>query len=159
MSRRQKNPLRPLSTEEYRSLSLISRSTSEPAGHVVRARQLLAVAAGASYMEAARVSGRKSNDAVAHLVARFNREGLKAVEPKKGSGAPPTYGAAERERILREARRVPNPETDGTAKHVADDAATCFAASKRWFAASQHLHDSCSSKGCRLRLAANAHLV
>ncbi len=115
MSRRPKNPLRQLSTEEYRWLTLISRSTSEPAGHVVRAKQLLAVADGASYTEAARVSGRKSNDAVAQLVARFNREGLKAVEPKKGSGAPLTYQAAERERILREARRVPNPEIDGTA--------------------------------------------
>ncbi len=115
MSRQQKNPLRQLSTEEHRWLSLISRSTSEPAGHVVRAQQLLAVAAGASYTQAARASGRKSNDAVAHLVARFNREGLKAVEPKKGSGAPPIYGAAERERILRQARSAPKPETDGTA--------------------------------------------
>ncbi len=115
MSRRQKNPLRQLSTEEHRWLSLISRSTSEPASHVVRAQQLLAVAAGASYMEAARGTGRKSNDAVAHLIARFNREGLKAVEPKKGSGAPRVYGAAERERILREARRAPDPATDGTA--------------------------------------------
>ncbi len=115
MSRRPKNPLRHLSTEEYRWLSLISRSSSEPAGHVIRAKQLLAVAAGVSYTEAARVSGRKSNDAVAQLVERFNREGLKAIEPKKGTGAPPTYGAAERERILREARRLPNPETDGTA--------------------------------------------
>jgi hypothetical protein len=115
MSRRQKNPLRQFSAEEHRWLSLISRSTSEPAGHVVRAQQLLAVAAGASYTEAARVTGRKSNDAVAQLVARFNREGLKAVEPKKGSGAPPVYGAAERERILRQARRAPDPATDGTA--------------------------------------------
>ena len=75
-------------------------------GHVVRAKQLLAVAAGASYTEAARVTRRKSNDAVAQLVARFNCEGLKAVEPKKGSGAPSTYRATERERILREARRI-----------------------------------------------------
>jgi transposase len=115
MSRRQKNPLRQLLTEEHRWLSIISRATSEPASHVVRAQQLLAVAAGASYSEAARASGRKSNDAVAHLVARFNREGLKAVEPKRGSGAPPTYGTVERARILHEARRPPNPETDGTA--------------------------------------------
>ena len=115
MSRRQKEPLREFSEEEHRWLRRIARSSSEPAVHVVRARQLLAVAAGASYTEAARVSGRKSGDAVAQLVARFNREGLKAVEPKKGSGAPPVYGAAERERILREARRAPKPETDGTA--------------------------------------------
>jgi transposase len=115
MSRRQKNPLRQFSDDEYRWLTRITRSTSEPSGHVVRAKQLLAVAAGASFTEAARVTGRKSNDAVAQLVARFNCEGLKAVEPKKGSGAPSTYRAAERERILREARRAPDPATDGTA--------------------------------------------
>jgi len=115
MSRRQKEPLREFSEEEHQWLRRIARSTSEPASHVVRAQQLLAVAAGASYTTAARVTGRKSGDAVAQLVARFNREGLKAVEPKKGSGAPPTYRAAERERILREARRLPKPEMDGTA--------------------------------------------
>ena len=115
MSRRQKQPLRQLSNEEHQWLRRIARSTSEPSGHVVRAQQLLAVAAGDSYTKAARVTGRKSGDAVAQLVARCNREGLKAVEPKKGSGAPPTYRAAERERILREARRAPKPEMDGTA--------------------------------------------
>lgn len=115
MSRRQKEPLRKFSEEEHQWLRRIARSTSEPSGQVVRAQQLLAVAAGASYTKAARVTGRKSGDAVAQLVARFNREGLKAVEPKKGSGAPPTYRAAERERILREARRAPKPEMDGTA--------------------------------------------
>lgn len=115
MSRRQKEPLREFSEEEHQWLKRIARSTSEPSGHVVRAKQLLAVAAGASYTEAARVTGRKSGDSVAQLVARFNREGLKAVEPKKGSGAPPVYRAAERERILREARRAPDPATDGTA--------------------------------------------
>jgi hypothetical protein len=115
MSRRQKEPLREFSEEEHQWLRRIARSTSEPSGHVVRVKQLLAVAAGASYTEAARVTGRKSGDAVAQLVARFNREGLKAVEPKKSSGAPPTYQAVERERILREARRAPDPVTDGTA--------------------------------------------
>lgn len=115
MSRRQKQPLRQLSNEEHQWLRRIAGSTSEPSGYVVRAKQLLAVSNGASYTTAAQETGRKSNDAVAQLVARFNCEGLKAVEPKKGSGAPPTYGAAERERILREARRTPDPATDGTA--------------------------------------------
>ena len=115
MSRRQKNPLRQFSAEEHQWLTRIARSTSEPSGHVVRAKQLLAVAAGASYTEAARMTGRKSNDAFAQLVTRFNYEGLKSVEPKKGSGAPPVYQAAERERILREVRRAPDPVTDGTA--------------------------------------------
>lgn len=115
MSRRQKEPLREFSEKEHQWLRRIARSSSEPSGHVVRAKQLLAVSTGASYTEAARVTGRKSGDAVAQLVARFNCEGLKAVEPKKGSGAPPIYRAAERERILREARRAPDPAADGTA--------------------------------------------
>ena len=115
MSRRQKEPLREFSEKEQQWLRRIARSSSEPSGHVVRAKQLLAVSTGASYTEAARVTGRKSGDAVAQLVARFNCEGLKAVEPKKGSGAPPIYRAAERERILREARRAPDPAADGTA--------------------------------------------
>lgn len=115
MSRRQKEPLREFSEEEHQWLRRIAHSSSEPSGHVVRAKQLLAVSTGASYTEAARVTGRKSGDAVAQLVARFNCEGLKAVEPKKGSGAPPIYRAAERERILREARRAPDPAADGTA--------------------------------------------
>ncbi len=101
MSRRHKEPLREFSEEEHQWLRRIARSSGEPSGHVIRAKQLLAVSTGVSYTKAAQATGRKSNDAVAQLVARFNREGFKAVEPKKGSGAPPTYGAAERERILR----------------------------------------------------------
>ena len=94
MSRRQKQPLRQLSEEEHQWLRRIARATGEPSGHVVRAKQLLAVSTGASYTKAAQATGRKSGDAVAQLVARFNREGLKAVETKKGSGAPPIYRAA-----------------------------------------------------------------
>jgi transposase len=52
---------------------------------------------------------------VAHLVARFNREGLAAIEPRHGGGHTPVYAEAERARIVAEARRVPAPETDGTA--------------------------------------------
>ncbi|MEJ7699156.1 MAG: helix-turn-helix domain-containing protein [Pyrinomonadaceae bacterium] len=89
MSRRQKQPLRQLSEEEHQWLRRVARSISEPSGHVVRAKQLLVVAAGASYTEAARATGRKSNDAVAQLVARFNREGFKAVESKKGAAHHP----------------------------------------------------------------------
>jgi hypothetical protein len=115
MSRRQKNPLRALTTDERRWLRRIARSTSEPASHVARAKQLLAVADGYSYTAAARSAGRKSNDAVSQLVARFNAEGLRAVESRRGGGRKPTYGAQERERILAEARRAPDPERDGTA--------------------------------------------
>ena len=115
MSRRQKHPLRALTTDERSWLRKIARFKHEPAGHVARAKQLLAVADGQSYTAAARASGRKSGDAVAHLVARFNREGMQAVEPRRGGGGRPKYGPRERERILAEVRRTPDPERDGTA--------------------------------------------
>ena len=115
MSRRQKNPLRTLKKDELLWLIRIARSTSEPASHVARARQLLAVADGHSYSVAARMAGRKSGDAVAQLVARFNQEGRPAIEPRKGGGTPATYGVDARQRILQEARRPPDPEQDGTA--------------------------------------------
>lgn len=115
MTRRQKDPLRALTEEERSWLERISCSQSEPASHVARAKQLLAVAAGDSYTEAARKSGRKSNDAVAQLVSRFNQEGLPAIVPQHGGGPPIKYGVAERQRILQEARRKPTPEQDGTA--------------------------------------------
>ena len=93
----------------------LSRARSQPAAHVVRARQVLAVAEGHSYTAAARLTGRRSGDAVAQLVACFNRAGLAAIEPSHGGGSPPTYGIAERERILAEFHRSPELEQDGTA--------------------------------------------
>jgi transposase len=114
MSQRQKEPLRTLAREERQWLQRIARSTREPASHVIRATPLLAIAAGQSYTRAVAVSGRKSGDAVSHLVARFNREGLQAVAPRTRSGRSPTYGVTEREQILAVARRPPNPERDGT---------------------------------------------
>ena len=115
MSRRRKDPLRPLTTEERTCLLQISRAHSEPASHVARAKQLLAVADGADYQAAAALAGRRSGDAVAHLVARFNQQGLNAIEPAHAGGAPVRYSLPERERILREVRRTPDRELDGTA--------------------------------------------
>lgn len=115
MTRRQKDPLRPLTKEERNLLEQISRSYSEPASHVARAKALLAVANGQSYVEAAKAAGRRSGDAVSQLVSRFNQEGIAAIEPRHGGGPQPTYGVDERERILAEVRRAPDPEQDGTA--------------------------------------------
>jgi hypothetical protein len=64
-------------------------STREPATHVLRAKQLLAVAAGPSYTEAAKLSGRRFSDTVAQLVERFNREGVQAIELHAGGGPKP----------------------------------------------------------------------
>jgi transposase len=82
---------------------------------VARAKALLAVAGGHSFTEAARLSGRRSGDAVALLVARFNQRGLDALQARHGGGQPKRYTAAEQERILREVRRPPDREQDGTA--------------------------------------------
>jgi transposase len=115
MSRRRKDPLRPLTADERQALTRLSRSRAEPAARVARAVILLAVADGSDYQQAARAAGRRSGDAVSHLVARFNREGQAALDPRHGGGRAPTYDAAARERIVREAARPPTPEADGTA--------------------------------------------
>jgi len=115
VTRRQKDPLRPLTPEERAALEELSRAQSEPASHVARAKLVLAVAAGQSYTAAARGAGRRSGDAVAQLVARFNREGLAAIAPRHGGGAAVTYGEAARARILAEVRRTPDRAADGTA--------------------------------------------
>jgi hypothetical protein len=84
MSRRQKCRLRELTPAERAQLEQISRAHAVPASHVARAKALLAVAAKHSYTVAAHQAGRRSGDAVAMLVARFNREGMAAVFPRQG---------------------------------------------------------------------------
>lgn len=115
MSRRRKDPLRPLTDEERDELTRLSRSTAAAAVRVARAVMLLAVAGGSDYQQAAQSAGRKSGDAVSHLVARFNREGLAALDPRHGGGHKRTYDTPARDRILREVARTPTPEADGTA--------------------------------------------
>jgi transposase len=115
MPRRQKEPLRLLTPAEHARLTRLSRSQSEPAAPVARAKALLAVAGGQRFTDAARVAGRRSGDAVGQLVARFNRAGLEALQPSHGGGAAKAYGAHEQARILAEVRRVPDREVDGTA--------------------------------------------
>ncbi len=115
MSRRQKAPLRVLTETERAELERISRAVNLPAGAVVRAKVILAVAGGQTYTQAAHSVGRKSNDAVAQVVARFNDEGLEALVPRHGGGFKVHYGALERARIVAEVQRAPDREQDGTA--------------------------------------------
>ena len=115
MARPQKEPLRPLTEEERGVLEQVARAPSERADGVARAKALLAVADGARFTTAARAAGRRSGDAVAHLVARFNREGVAALLPRHGGGPATRYGPPEQARILREFRRTPDREADGTA--------------------------------------------
>jgi len=115
MSRKPDHPLREITDTERHALTAISRSRSEPAEHVTRAKALLETSTGASFSEAARRVGRRSGDAVGHLVARFNDEGIAALAPRTSTGRPPTYSNEDRARILAEFKRTPDREADGTA--------------------------------------------
>jgi hypothetical protein len=83
MTRHQKNPLRILTQEEQDYLEKISRAQSETASRVTRAKIILAVAERYSYTDASHRVGRRSGDAVAKLVARFNQEGMAALNPQQ----------------------------------------------------------------------------
>ena len=115
MSRQPDRPLRALTEPERDLLGSISRSRTEPAEHVTRAKALLEVAEGASFSEAARRVVRRSGEAVATLAARFNDEGPDALAPRRSPGRPPTYSDKDRARILAEFERPPDREGDGTA--------------------------------------------
>jgi len=115
MCRLQKDPLRPLSAEERKRLKQLSRSLTMPADQVIHAKEVLAVADGHTFTDAAKLVGRTSGDAVAHLISRFNVEGLFALETRHGGGPPRRYTSVECERILREFRRPPDRRLDGTA--------------------------------------------
>lgn len=116
MTRRQKEPLRALTREEQQELERISRARSESASRVARAKAVLAVAEGLSYTAAAQGCGRRSGDAVARIVERFNREGLAALTPKHGGGAKVQYTAQQRQQILAVAQQQPELEIDGVSQ-------------------------------------------
>src|SRR3954447_14378047 len=107
MSRRNKDPLRPLTDAEGVELTQLSRSQAAPAVEVARARILLAVAGGDDYQQAARAARRRSGDAVSHLVARFNSEGLAALTPRHGGGRRPTYRPEARAAMAAAAGQAP----------------------------------------------------
>ena len=115
MSRRRKDPLRPLTADERIALTRLSRSPSAPAAQVERARALLAIADGARYTAAAHQVGRRHTETISAWVSRFNREGLAAVRPGHGGGARIRYGADAQQRILAEWARPPQRAQDGTA--------------------------------------------
>ncbi|WP_020469473.1 helix-turn-helix domain-containing protein [Zavarzinella formosa] len=89
MSRRRKDPLRPLTDDERQSLLSLRRSATAPVAQVARAVMILAVSDGLDYQQAAREAGRRSGDAVSRLVTRFNHEGVEALEPRHGGSPKP----------------------------------------------------------------------
>jgi hypothetical protein len=159
MSRRQKDPLRTLTAEERKIVEEFASARSERADVVARAKVLKAIAQGARFQEAARAAGRHSDDAVAHLVARFNREGIGAVWPRYGGGPPPKYGPAERERIIKEARRAPDREQDGTANWSLTTLQRALRRAPDGLTAGEHLDDLADAARGRLELASRPKLV
>ena len=111
----QHQPLRPLTITEQAALSRIVKASSARADQVRRARALLAVAAGASFTQAARTAGFYDDRGVAKLVARFQQRGLAALTIAAGRGRRPTYDLAARGRIVATAQRTPDRRRDGTA--------------------------------------------
>jgi transposase len=115
MGRPQNEPLRSLTAHERTTLEQVARSGADRADRVARAKELLAVAEGAPFAAAARAAGRRSGDAVAALVARFNATGLAALTARPGGAPLVRYGPDATDRILHEARRAPDRAHDGTA--------------------------------------------
>lgn len=115
MARPQHEPLRPLTLQEAATLQRLAKATSERHDRRQRAGALLAVAAGATFRDAARQAEYQDADSVSQLVARFNQRGLAALDIARGRGHPPSYGPAERARILAMLQRPPERRADGTA--------------------------------------------
>lgn len=115
MATPQKEPLRALTAPERAALEQTAQASSERLDRVRRATALLAVAAGASFAQAARQAGFKSGSAVAGLAGRFNRHGLAALAIAAGRGRAATYDAAARAQIVGTAQRAPDRKRDGTA--------------------------------------------
>ena len=114
MARAQKEPLRPLSAGERRTLEGVVKASSERVDRVRRARALLTVAARQSFAAAARQAGWGSGTTVANLVSRFNRRGLAALNVAPGRGRQPTYHTAARGRIVAVAQEQPRRREDHT---------------------------------------------
>jgi transposase len=106
--------MRELTSEEREGLKRVARSRTEAAEMVGRARSLLAVADGGGFAAGARAGGRASGYGVGKLVARFNQDGLNALQTKPSHGHRMTYRAEQRALVVEEFRRVPDREVDGT---------------------------------------------
>jgi len=114
MGARQKQGLRPLSEAERHELQRRAKASSERVDTVKRAKALLAVADGKTFIQAG-VSAGLSHEGVSQLVERFNKLGLAVLVIARGRGRKPTYEAQARARVLQEMRRQPDRVIDQTA--------------------------------------------
>ena len=115
MGRQRQETLRLLSGEEYGALERIAQARSERLDRLERARALLAVAGGQSYLQAAQQAGWRSHTGVAKLVRRFNQRGLAALDIGAGRGRRPTYLLGARAQIVAVAQQAPDRHADQTA--------------------------------------------
>jgi hypothetical protein len=148
MSRVQKEPLRRLCPEERSHLERVSRAFGLPAALIARAKVLLAVADGHTYI-----------DAVAALVSLFNHQWLAALEPRHAGGPAILYDTPAKERILREFHRQPDRERDGTATWSLTTLQRALHRARRWPALRQHVYDLVRFARVGSELAARSELV
>jgi transposase len=115
MPARQKAPLRRLFPLEEQELQRITKASSERLDRARRAHALLAVAQGRSFSQAAHQAGFHSGDSIAQLVARFNQQGLAALDIAPGRGRRAHYDPPTRTRIVQKVQSPPDRRQDGTA--------------------------------------------
>ena len=108
-------PLRSLTDAERCELTRVSHAFREQLIRHQRAVALLAVEAGNTLADAAKVAGWKAAKTVSRLIRRFNERGLAALDDLPRSGHPRRYNLSERARIIQELRRSPSRKKDGTA--------------------------------------------
>jgi len=111
----QKEPLRVLGEQEEKELHRIVGATSERMDVIKRARALLAVTRGQSFRAAATEAGFASSDTVCQLVARFNRQGLRALLIATGRGRKATYSQQDRRTIVETLKSEPVRQVDASA--------------------------------------------
>lgn len=93
MTRRQKEPLRALTSEERQELERISRATSDSATRVVRAKALLAVAQGLSYTAAAQGLWQTVWGCGSAISRTIQSRGISGINPKAWRrGESPIHG-------------------------------------------------------------------
>src|SRR5260370_29005536 len=98
MCHQQKAPLRSLSVEERDQLERFSRSLTQAADQVIHAKEVLAVADGHSFTDAAKLAGRTSGEAVSPLPSPFNspRPPRLGTPPRVGSPLPLSFVGCRR---------------------------------------------------------------
>jgi len=166
MTRPSGAPLRALTDEERDTLKAVTRSRSEAAEVVGRAKSLIAVADGADFAAGARAGGRKSGYGVGKLVRRFNQAGLQALLTKPGCGRKATYTPDLRAKVLEEFPRTPDTCTTvrcvsrtGWQRNLVVDAAAAGAPPTARVRKDQPGDDQCGPAWGRADLAAGSDMV